>query len=1004
MALHPATIGPRAGVMADVTATDDGWLISYRELGGPLTLLWFDAAFNAVGGLRLPTGSAEDSTFARVCTDTDGRQYVAYRVLRNGLWQLAVGEVTHGVYQNEVVLGRCFGNNPIVVDHEGHVAWQDDVAGCVYLWRIGTAPMGVITRREIRPTGLSRIDPLLGVRFIDEDRVLVPGMFNPVWAGACVVGEGQTGLVAQIGAVRGDVLPGECMVPRVAVRGDTYAAVTWGSPGVRVAWFTAADIPAAPVVEFPFQHESKWMGLFAFGPTRESASLPGNCRLLVPELLLVDKQGRTIAQYIASEGAGPTQDLLNLEAALLGAKLLRPYATIAYWTRQAQKVRVPAHADFMGIEAYWKVGETLTEFEAAMRAAVAQHPHCLILAQIYSNNTNNINDLVGLIPVYDRMRHWPNVDGIVGFSGIGRATGLQDHPEIQPAWTALLNSAPTPSIPIEETPMRPPAITVEKWTLDTLANGREAIITDRDNPELGYRLRVFIRDNSMYFEMTNRAGTGTTGQARPVHVAPGPAPTPPPTPIPAPAPSPVPAPAGDPYTTPTYEEWMGAEGKVLDAALGHAPSPEDGAHLGWRRLNEHWTVENMVRDMKHQPTIGLMQQQRVTTLTYVDWMQTEVPQLIAAIRRTRAATGNDLRHNAYRRFVQGWTLANMLHDILGEPLDPVIVVAPVSTIEHQLTTSGRIFLDGGVPWRWKGFSAFQLLDRFAKNEDLGPVLDAYAGCNIARVWPYVPAKDWGERAWGVPSHDTVSAFLDYMAARGLRVELTLLTDDDPGRIPWAQELVGFLASRGHRNLVLEIGNEPRTHKAIPTAMLRSTCESSGFPFSSGDYEDETRFFGTFGTTHPRRDAEWVRRAHDLLEWYDGSGPETQHPPYHVPWVADEPIKPSEAAGAKVVDFRGFFGACALMGAGATFHCETGKFAQLPTGEEAECLRSALQGLNAFPADVPNLPYQRIDEGGDSLRTYVKGNWLVRCRPATRNAPSGGWRMIDGEQDGVLWTR
>jgi hypothetical protein len=159
---------------------------------------------------------------------------VAYRVLRNGLWQLAVGEVTHGVYQNEVVLGRCFGNNPIVVDHEGHVAWQDDVAGCVYLWRIGTAPMGVITRREIRPTGLSRIDPLLGVRFIDEDRVLVPGMFNPVWAGACVVGEGQTGLVAQIGAVRGDVLPGECMVPRVAVRGDTYAAVTWGSPGC--AW------------------------------------------------------------------------------------------------------------------------------------------------------------------------------------------------------------------------------------------------------------------------------------------------------------------------------------------------------------------------------------------------------------------------------------------------------------------------------------------------------------------------------------------------------------------------------------------------------------------------------------------------------------------------------------------------------------------------------------------------------------------------------------------------
>jgi hypothetical protein len=57
--------------------------------------------------------------------------------------------------------------------------------------------------------------------------------------------------------------------------------------------------------------------------------------------------------------------------------------------------------------------------------------------------------------------------------------------------------------------------------------------------------------------------------------------------------------------------------------------------------------------------------------------------------------------------------------------------APVVTIP-RLTADGRIFRADGEPWRYKGVSAFQLLDRFAKGEDIQPFLDAYQGLQRAR--------------------------------------------------------------------------------------------------------------------------------------------------------------------------------------------------------------------------------------------------------------------------------
>jgi hypothetical protein len=327
----------------------------------------------------------------------------------------------------------------------------------------------------------------------------------------------------------------------------------------------------------------------------------------------------------------------------------------------------------------------------------------------------------------------------------------------------------------------------------------------------------------------------------------------------------------------------------------------------------------------------------------------------------------------------------------------------VAGVDGPLSTSGRIFLQAGQPWRWKGVSSFALLDRFAKGEDISDVFRAYAGYNLLRVWPYVPRADWGAAAWDSPSPDVVVAFVRRCEQAGFYVELTLLTDDDPARIEPAKALLRSLSKADLRSLVIETSNEPTTHKSIDTHTLKAALDASGFLYSSGDYEDSSRFFGSFLTAHTGRDNEWPRRAHDLLEFYQGGGPNAPSDPAHkVPIVADEPIRPDQA-GFNAADFRAYFGAVALLGAGGTVHTETGKHGLPPTAEEARIVAVVLEALNAFPADAPNGSYRRLDEGGKSLRTYVIGERaMVRIRPTTKDAPEAGWTAID--DDGVLWKR
>ena len=344
---------------------------------------------------------------------------------------------------------------------------------------------------------------------------------------------------------------------------------------------------------------------------------------------------------------------------------------------------------------------------------------------------------------------------------------------------------------------------------------------------------------------------------------------------------------------------------------------------------------------------------------------------------------------------------------------PTDTSAPVTGAIIQ--PDGRIFRMAGQPWRYCGVSAFRLLDAYAKGEDIASFCDAYARFNTVRVFCYTPEADWGDQAWDMPPPVIVVDFLRQCERLSKYVELVLLTDDDPARIDPAIALVRVLISVAPRNTLIEIGNEVLTHKRINAEALKPICDEAaavGIPYSSGIYEDERLIFGTYITHHSARTSDWPRRAHDAMEFYDGAGPHQPHAPLHLPCVLDEPIRPDQAPGnlgQKVKDYRAYGGAAAIMGAGATIHSESGKFARLPSTDEFLCAQALADGLEAFPGDAPLGPYRRLVEPGNEpggptqdARTYIVGNCMVRCQQQGTTAPEPGWTSLD--TSGVLWRR
>ena len=204
---------------------------------------------------------------------------------------------------------------------------------------------------------------------------------------------------------------------------------------------------------------------------------------------------------------------------------------------------------------------------------------------------------------------------------------------------------------------------------------------------------------------------------------------------------------------------------------------------------------------------------------------------------------------------------------------PTATVYSLKGAVAWLHTDRQIFRDEmNNAYPVKGVTAFNLMDRYAKGDDIIPFLNAYPQTNTIRVFCYTPKKDWGDYAWNTPSPNVVESFIKEMQVFGIRVKLVLLTDDDSARIQPAIELVEYLSPHKFNNLILATANEPYTHKYVNVNALEGVLKASGYLYTSGVYEDLKLFYGNCGDIHTGRDNEWPRKAKDAIECYRGGGP------------------------------------------------------------------------------------------------------------------------------------
>jgi hypothetical protein len=268
--------------------------------------------------------------------------------------------------------------------------------------------------------------------------------------------------------------PGDSWFIRARRDGDQVSIALvrkTGDPSI-LRWLTMAELRAMPVVvpdpvvvNVPPINRALWFGGFAFGTP---LAVLGNCLLAVrnitgpqarPVIVSDETVGNVSGTILGHFISGSTVEAIELQAKTIAE---RP---VAYWDdRRWPRWPVLPTGAWLCVRAYCLKDESPAAFEADMRTVLSTVPvgqDVALVAQCYTSNLDLTSDLVGLVPVFARLcRDFPCIVALLpfSFSGLttGRATGLQDHPEALPAWTALAATVTTPTLPIGPPPPPPP--------------------------------------------------------------------------------------------------------------------------------------------------------------------------------------------------------------------------------------------------------------------------------------------------------------------------------------------------------------------------------------------------------------------------------------------------------------------------------------------------------------------------------------------------------------------
>lgn len=352
----------------------------------------------------------------------------------------------------------------------------------------------------------------------------------------------------------------------------------------------------------------------------------------------------------------------------------------------------------------------------------------------------------------------------------------------------------------------------------------------------------------------------------------------------------------------------------------------------------------------------------------------------------------------------------------------------------------------GAPWRYKAVSALKLAQRWEDGEDVSDFIRWVHAINANTVRTFLQWKflDWPAIKSYRMRRENIRPFVDWCAAQGLYVELTVLCDSqdfDNEGIPGFNESLDTQVERVRDvlhavsdapNVFVEIKNEPpfnggRVHDIITRLGLQD-ARNRPVLMASGEYP----VFG-FGSPHEEplntndSNSIWVLdyigdHPERKPEWPDEAGKTgyyvrqqcLKYGLTNVAHVYDEPIRFGEPGQSvesgeetSTLQAEDAGGGIAIRSAGGTFHSNNGVQTVAPGPTQERCSRVYFAAMDRFPADAPTgryshdgladhplEPTQHAGEVASSLMPDGTGYVVAsRVRPGYEAVPKPGHRIV-----------
>ncbi|HET7695531.1 MAG TPA: hypothetical protein VFK57_07480 [Vicinamibacterales bacterium] len=272
-----------------------------------------------------------------------------------------------------------------------------------------------------------------------------------------------------------------------------------------------------------------------------------------------------------------------------------------------------------------------------------------------------------------------------------------------------------------------------------------------------------------------------------------------------------------------------------------------------------------------------------------------------------------------------------------------------STVGHLRVSGTRFISPDGSTFRWRGISAFRLLEFVAHGRE--NEADAYLKWAASKRLTVVRVFAMADGIFQLTPADGARALprlLEMARKHGMYVEVVAFTGTSVitvDRAAFVKAIAAICAQ--HSNALLELANEPghptQAKEMHNPAHLQSLLPHvpKGVPVALGSVEYHDGFAaGTYVTWHSPRGSDWVKQVEEGAALMKKFG---------KPLINDEPIGAADAPqpGRRDSDPARFRAAAAAMrraGVGATFHYDGGIQTRLPTKGEMACLDAWLAGL------------------------------------------------------------